>query len=145
MDRLSAEMEANEQMLVGLDREEAYALGREHGVSSRTKGKVGSLRGLTKEEAFALGHERGGQLTAAELQDITSNMVSTRAFRWCRARMLHALAGGFKQGKLAEALGETLDEEAWDRILDGARDPEELTSNLIEVLGEKLRENGWLK
>ena len=103
------------------------------------------LRGLTREEAYAVGREEGAHLTAAELQDIASSMVSTRQFRWCRARVLHALAGSLKQGKLAEALDETLDADSWDRILDGARDPEELTSNLIDALGEKLRENGWVE
>lgn len=46
-----------------------------------------------QREAYKRGVERGGLLTPAELQEITTNMISTRAYRWCRARFLHALAG----------------------------------------------------
>lgn len=102
------------------------------------------LAGLTREEAYLLGKEEGGHLTHADLQSIAQNMLAVRAFRWCRARALHALAGSYEQGKLAEVLDELLDEKSWDRITDGARDADELTSNLIVEIGTRLVDTGWI-
>lgn len=87
----------------------------------------------------------GADLTRAQLQEIAQEMIRTESYRWCRARFFHALVGAWKQGKMQEVLDELLDEKAWDRILDGARDPQEISDNLINELGNRLVETGWLK
>lgn len=80
------------ERLIGLEREEAYALGVRDGKKKRKP--------------------VGADLTRAELQDITSNMITTRSYKWCRARFLHALAGTCAAERRGEksVLREVLDE-----------------------------------
>jgi hypothetical protein len=41
-------------------------------------------------------------------QESASDMICTHQFNWCRARLLHALAGAHEQGVLHEVLDELL-------------------------------------
>lgn len=70
-------------------------------------------------------------LTLAARQEIASDLIAKREFRWCRARLMHALAGAHAQGVLDEVLTELLP--------DGTYSPE----TLADDIGSWLDFNGW--
>lgn len=89
--------------------------------------------GSTRAEALAalrdvLMASEGNSVTPAE-QDAVTVAISNGSYRWCRARLLHALVGAARQGVLDEVFGELFEAD------DGA---------VVAALKRKLAENGWL-
>jgi hypothetical protein len=62
--------------------------------------------------------------------DLVGEQLAAHAVRWCRARLLHALAGAAEQGILAEVL---------DELLDG--DGERVNAAITAALGR----TGWIE
>lgn len=60
-------------------------------------------------QAYELGR-RDERVALSEVERTTDLIVSHR-YPWCRARLLHALAGAEEQGVLEDALSELLDDE----------------------------------
>lgn len=67
---------------------------------------------------------------AVVMQEAVTDSIVTGKFRWCRARLLHALARADEQGVLGEVLDELLEGE------DAA---------VAERVRARLRERGWTK
>jgi hypothetical protein len=63
--------------------------------------------------------------------DQAINLIVDHTLPWCRARLLHALAGAEEQGILREVLEEVTYGDD--------------TENTIKNVQGYLRENGWLK
>ncbi len=66
-------------------------------------------------------------IDAKEHEAVVDAIVQGRV-TWCRARLLHALAGEAKQGVLREVLDELVD--------DGSR--------ISDAVADALRQGGWL-
>lgn len=69
-------------------------------------------------------------ITPADIERAAELIVSRR-FPWCRARLIHALAGALEEGVLEEVLGELLEDT-------------ELTESIVASLREALRRGGWI-
>lgn len=65
-------------------------------------------------------------LEPSEKQEIATDLITKRKFKWCRARLMHALAGAHAQGVLHEVLTELLP--------DGDYSPETLADDLASWL-----------
>jgi hypothetical protein len=94
--------------------------------------ECGCTRASGKLELNLLG-EAGEQSTAAsclEVNETVAGALASDQVNWCRARLLHALAGAAKQGVLAEVVQELLPD-------DGG----EITHRLID----SLKATGWMR
>lgn len=69
-------------------------------------------------------------MSTSSEQDVAVDLIVNRKFKWCRARLFHALAGAAEQGVLAEVLDEIFGPYAL------------LVSSRIH---SRLRNHGWLK
>ena len=65
-----------------------------------------------------------------DLHDIVSTALANGRVHWCRARLLHALAGAGKQGVLREVTQELL-----------PADGDDVADQLVAAL----KENGWIR
>jgi hypothetical protein len=67
---------------------------------------------------------------ALELNEVVSMALANDRVHWCRARLLHALAGAAKQGVLDEVLNEILPDDG---------------DAIAQRIVESLKASGWMK
>lgn len=70
------------------------------------------------------------------LQDAAVEVMKDGTFQWCRARLLHAIAGAARQGVLQEVLEELIEGETYGPFDD--------STAVLEAMLSHLRSTGWL-
>lgn len=86
-----------------------------------------------RRTAAATAQWSGARLLRAN--ERAAKLIADHRFSWCRARLLHALAGAAEQGKLVEVLLELLAETLF------AEEASDIAAGLVNVL----RTTGWLR
>jgi hypothetical protein len=72
-------------------------------------------------------------MATLEQHELACELLSSRQFNWCRARLLHALAGAAAQGVLDEVIHELLDDA-----------PDVDAENVIERILAYLVDASWM-
>jgi len=86
--------------------------------------------GSVARTAFEILGPETGYISAVVAHEAISNAICEHKFTWCRARLLHALAGAAEQGILPEVIEELFPMSG----------PE-----VTKYLQSTLRKNGWLE